>query len=82
MLLRNDPDVEAANCCYEMIHIASLSGRGMCANFSFPMAGNKGGGGETTPFSTVHTVWASYAVYIRGCAVNVRMLERLTAVAK
>ncbi len=28
-------DVEAANCCYEMIHIASLSGRGMCANFAF-----------------------------------------------
>ncbi len=46
-------DVGAANCCYEMIHIASLSSRGMCAIFSFTISGYKGG--ETTPISTIHT---------------------------
>ncbi len=34
--------VGGANCCYEMMHIASLSSRGTCVNFSFPTAGNKG----------------------------------------
>ncbi len=63
-----------------MIRIASLSGRGMYANFSFPIAGNKGGG-ETSPFSTIYIQYGpAYAVYIKGCAVN--MLERLTAVTK
>ncbi len=36
-------DVEAANCCYEMIHIASMSVRATCANFYYPIAGNKKG---------------------------------------
>ncbi len=30
-------DVGGANCCSEMIHIASLSGCATCANFSFPL---------------------------------------------
>ncbi len=76
-------DVVAANCCYEMIHIASLSGRGMCANFSFPIAGNKGGGGGRRHRLVLYIQYGpAYAVYIKGCAVNVQMLVRLTAVTK
>ncbi len=59
-----------------MIHIAS---RGTFAIFSFPIAGNKGG--ETSPISTIQYGRAQ-AVYIRGCAVNVQLLEQLIAVMK
>ncbi len=81
-----------------MIHIASLSSRGTCAIFSFCIAGDKGRrvavacalislslllaikGGET---STIYIQYGpAYAVNIKGCAVNVWMLEGLTAITK
>ncbi len=74
-------DIEAANCCYEMFHIASLCGRGMCAKFSFPFAVIFGFGRRHC--LVLYTLFGpAYAVYIMGCAVNVLMLERLTAVTK
>ncbi len=29
-----------ANCCYQMMHIATLSSRGTCVHLSFPIAGH------------------------------------------
>ncbi len=50
-------DVWKANCCCEMMQIASLNSCGSCVHFSFPIAGNTGG---YRPFCTVviiHTVY-------------------------
>ncbi len=72
-------DVGGANCCSEMIHIASLSGRATCANFTFPIAGIKGGRDHLVPYIQYGP---AYAMCIRACVLNVLMLEGLTAVPK
>ncbi len=50
-------DIGGANCCYEMMHITSLSSHATFTIFSFPVAGNKLRGRDRLVL-TIHTVWA------------------------
>ncbi len=64
-----------------MFHIASLSGRRMCGEFSYSIGGGVGVGSRQ--LIVLYTQYCpAYAVYIQGCAVNVLILEMLSAVTK